>query len=123
MNLYNQLKIKLEAWTGLTAHPLRKPEDANLPCIVFRGVGTRNYLTQTGNTDLVTERVMITILVPKVNNAFNSLRTYVNNLESNLIGNSTDFVSAIPVNNTKIEDVDEDGINFYMREFFITYNT
>jgi hypothetical protein len=117
MNLYSQLKTKLNTWTGLQAHPLKKPEQATLPCIVFKGIGTHNYITHQGNTDLATERVMITILA----NDYPTLRGYVNSLESNLIANSTDFAVAIP-GEIKNEDVDEDGINFYMRDFFITYN-
>lgn len=116
MNLYGTLKTKLNSWTGLQAHPLKKPEKASIPCIVYRGVGTENVITHAGNTDLATERVMITILADN----FTTLRTYTSNLESNLIANSTDFETVIP-GQTKIEDVDEDGINFYMRDFFITY--
>ena len=118
MDLYNQLKIKLNSYTGLTVHPLKKPEGASIPCITYRGIGTKNYITHSGNSDLVNERVMITILA----NDYPTLRTYVSSLESNLIGNSTDFKSVTP-SLTKIEDVDEDGIHFYMRDFQIQYNS
>jgi hypothetical protein len=117
MNLYSTLKTKLEAWTGLQVHPLRKPDGASMPCIIYRGVGTRNHVAHSGDTGLRAERVMIIILA----NDFPTLRTYVNSLENNLIGNSTDFDAAIP-GTTKVEDVDDDGINFYMRDFYITYN-
>ena len=89
---------------GVKVYALRRPSDSSLPCLVYRRVGEKNYISHSGATDLSRYRIQIT----HVASTFTTLRSLVKDVKTALIGNVINFNATIP---TEIQIEDEEAPN------------
>lgn len=116
INLDKTLKTLLETnITGLKVWALEKPKEAALPTVVYKRVSRRNYMSHSGIADLKRDWIQITHIA----STYDSLRTLVANVESQLIGNSTSWNISIP--NDNLVEFKQDGLYFANRDYLIFY--
>lgn len=117
MNIDKVLKTKLETVTGLKVHPIKKPLNAAVPCIVYRRTTTNDVVSQQGDVGTPSDRIQIIC----THTTYSGLRSLVATVESALIGNKTDWQVSLPTD-IKFDDYDEDDKVFSCsRDYFFRY--
>ena len=100
---------------GVKVWALEKPKEAAVPALVYKRVSSRSYVYHGGQLDVVRDWIQIT----HVASTYAELRTLVDNVEAQLIGNTTNFSVSLP-SDTHVE-FKEDTLYFANRDYFIFY--
>ena len=113
----SDITLKTVLTRAATTYALQRRADSPLPCLVYRRISEKDYVTHGGSTTLSRNRFQII----HVASTYTALRNLVDDVKNLLIGNNVDFNACIPTE-TMVENREAENIFVSTKDYFIWFN-